>query len=224
MNTEIQKDVIRDSLKLNWEKKISLREIAQFYEDKIRELDSRYQYLEEKIEALSKKNLELINEFENYSKAKREINRELEEGRNSYVAKFEEASKKQEEAIRKVSEYIVREGERVKREQTEMITDAIKGGNAQGYIRARLEMDVLTGYFFPFLLRNYPDEYEMIKATFLNARKSPEVYLPVVNSYVKSNGFNADEIALPIIIGMLDDYLKMFEHLETGILKRRGKK
>ena len=41
-------DQKKNELKLSWEKKVSLREIAQFYEDKIRELDGKTQRLTEK--------------------------------------------------------------------------------------------------------------------------------------------------------------------------------
>ena len=36
-----------DEIRLSWEKKISVREIAQFYEERIRELDGKFQLLAE---------------------------------------------------------------------------------------------------------------------------------------------------------------------------------
>lgn len=38
-----------DELKLSWDKKVSMREIAQFYEDRIRELDAKEYTLQEKV-------------------------------------------------------------------------------------------------------------------------------------------------------------------------------
>jgi len=46
MNSETR----RDELKMSWNKKVSMREIAQFYEDKLRELDAKQTVLMEEID------------------------------------------------------------------------------------------------------------------------------------------------------------------------------
>ena len=52
-----------DELKISWEKKISMREIAQFYEDKIRELDGKTQRLTEQTKTLSEKSQKMMDEM-----------------------------------------------------------------------------------------------------------------------------------------------------------------
>ena len=49
---------MNNNMNFNWEKKISLKEIAQFYEDKLRELDSKQNSI---ISNLVKENEELTN-------------------------------------------------------------------------------------------------------------------------------------------------------------------
>jgi len=62
----------KDEISMSWNKKVSLKEIAQFYENKLRELDAKQNMLEQEIErALQKigqKTQELENSIENIKK------------------------------------------------------------------------------------------------------------------------------------------------------------
>ena len=53
---------MNNNMNFNWEKKISLKEIAQFYEDKLRELDAKEEYLDNKILEVERKIKELKKE------------------------------------------------------------------------------------------------------------------------------------------------------------------
>ncbi len=56
---------IKSSLReFNWDKKISLKEIAQYYEDRIRELDARYQEVMGNFKDLSNKYGGLLNKYQ----------------------------------------------------------------------------------------------------------------------------------------------------------------
>ena len=50
---------MKKGIDFNWEKKISLKEIAQFYEDKLREEDAKVHYLDNQISILNNKIAEL---------------------------------------------------------------------------------------------------------------------------------------------------------------------
>ena len=52
-----------DEIRLSWEKKVSLREIAQFYEDKLRELDARMQRLTNNVRELTQENSQLVDKI-----------------------------------------------------------------------------------------------------------------------------------------------------------------
>jgi len=76
----------KDEISMSWNKKVSLKEIAQFYENKLRELDAKQNMLEQEIEkALQKigqKTQELENSIENIKKFVDKLNETQEHIKN----------------------------------------------------------------------------------------------------------------------------------------------
>lgn len=61
----------------NWDKKISLKEIAQYYEERLRELDAKHSSLESEYESLKVENSELRSNFDEVRSLQLELKREL---------------------------------------------------------------------------------------------------------------------------------------------------
>jgi len=86
----------KDELKMSWNKKVSMREIAQFYEDRLRELDIRQTKL---MEEISKKEAEIetrtrtlessLEDAKGFIEKLEEIIKQINEVRNAVISPYE---------------------------------------------------------------------------------------------------------------------------------------
>lgn len=199
-----------DEIKMSWEKKVSMREIAQFYEDKLRDLDAKQSKM---ISELNKQIADFeagINDLASRTKIA-----------TDFLSKFEDV-KSMIETERKLDfEYFDKTFKKLSvqaaiqyHEESKKLSDALvrttKEGNFEGYIRARLEVDVLTDAFFTFLSKFHPNYFMLFVERYRKVK--PESYLPVTNSYVGGN-VDSTEAQISVIRGMIDDYKNMFSKM-----------
>lgn len=234
-----------DEMKMSWEKKVSMREIAQFYEDKIRELDGRFQRLTEQTKALSADSQRLMDEMTV------KVDKTLDEragqkilGLNKQILNFEakiedldqrakialdflskyDDVKDMIESERKISfdsmqsvfETMQKNALAAYKESTDRIVSSMKEGSMEGYIRARLEVDAMTSWFYTFLFDHYPIYFERIYNDFKLGEAHPEIYLGTTFTYVKGDPNVIRDASLSVIKGMISDYLRMFAHIKNG--------
>ena len=208
-----------DEVKLSWEKKISVREIAQFYEDKIRELDGKFQLLTEQSKALSE-NLEAkIEDLNQKAKIALEFLSKYDDIKNM----IESERKISFDSLRSTFEMLQKKAESSYREQMDRLISAQREGDVGGYVRARLEVDTLAVEFYHFLFDYYPERFEKNHNLFKFAKTHPEVFLGQVMQYFAKDADVKTELVLPVIEGMIDDYLGMFSNVTEGNRRRRGR-
>jgi hypothetical protein len=200
-----------DELKLSWDKKVTVREIAQFYEDKIRELDGRFQRLTEQINVLADKFEANIKELGQRAKIALDFLSKYDDVKGL----IESESKVRFDSLRSLFETYQKRAQLAYEEATERIIQAQKKGNVGGMLRAQLEVDVLVSDFYRFLADHDEGYFESQHTFFKFAKTHPEVFLPVVNQYLKMTSDVSSGVALSVINGMVDDYLKMFSSIKS---------
>ena len=228
-----------DELKISWEKKISMREIAQFYEDKIRELDGKTQRLTEQTKILSEKSQKMMDEMTT------KVDKTLDEragqkisGLNkqilSFEAKIDDLNQRAKialdflskyddiktlieserkigfDSIRSILEMMRKKVEDSYRETTDKVLRAQKEGNITGILRAQLEVDVIVSDFYRFMYKYDRNYFETQNTFFKSAKTHPEVFLPIAYTHIQGDSNATAELALSTINSMIDDYIKMF--------------
>ena len=234
-----------DELKISWNKKITMREIAQFYEDKIRELDGRFQRLTEQTKALSEKSQKLMDEVTT------KIDKLLDEkagqkilGLNKQVINFEakiedldqrakialdflskyddvkdmiESERKNSfDSMRSMFETLQKRAQTVYEEATDRVVRAQKEGNIEGILRAQMEVDNIAAVFYQFIFDHDRSYFEKLHSGFKKAKAHPEVFLPAIYAHVSGDFDTVTDVALEIIKTMVDDYLQLFSDIENG--------
>ena len=86
---------MNNNMNFNWEKKISLKEIAQFYEDKLRELDAKEAYIDNKALELERKIRELKKETEDTEAFWKYIQERIVQANKSVIPSYVEEYLKQ---------------------------------------------------------------------------------------------------------------------------------
>ena len=207
-----------DEIRLSWEKKISVREIAQFYEERIRELDGKFQLLAEQSKALSE-NLEAkIEDLNQKTKIALEFLSKYDDVKNM----IESERRISFDSLRSMFEMLQKRAQSSYREQMDRLISAQREGDVGGYIRARLEADTLALEFYHFLFDYYPERFEENHNFFKFAKAHPEAFLGQVMQYFAKDADVKTELVLPVIKGMMDDYLGMFSTILGSYRSRRG--
>ena len=191
------------SKEFNWDRKISLKEIAQFYEDRLRELDTKRESIVAEIESLrshlnllkakSDEVMHFISQYDdlrNLMQSERQIT--LDSVYKTLDSMNEQAFKKFKSESEKHNQELVK---------------AIKDAQIGSYIRSRLEMDILADAFFSFLIQYHPDAFKSYVKGFREAKA--ESYLPATEGYV-SGDVDSRELRLTVIKSMINDYSDMF--------------
>ena len=241
-------DQKKNELKLSWEKKVSLREIAQFYEDKIRELDGKTQRLTEQTRMLSERSEKLMDELtEKVDKALDERAAQKISGINkqilSFEAKIEDLNQRANIAIAFLSRYedvkdmieserkvnldslqsvlesLNRKAKEDAREQVDKIVRAQKEGSIEGILRAQVEVDHAVATFYQFVYEHDRSYFETQETFFKFAKKHPEVFLPMAQTHIQ--GDTVSQLALPVIESMIDDYMNMFSTIKDQDMDAR---
>lgn len=228
-----------NELKLSWDKKISMREIAQFYEDKIRELDGKTQRLTEQNKMLSEQSEKMMDQMrakvdktldERAGQKISSINKQI----LSFEEKIEDLNQRAKIALDFLSKYddikelieherkisgetirkfleIEEERDKIYNEGTERIIRAQKEGHTKVIISSQLEIAVLVSDFYRFLFDHDRGFFEAQSTFFEGAKKNPDVFLPLAYNLVKGGEENATkDFLLPIINNLISDYTKMF--------------
>ena len=235
-------------LKLSWDKKISMREIAQFYEDKIRELDGKTQRLTEQTKMLSEQSEKMMDEMrakvdktldERAGQRISSINKQI----VSFEAKIEDLNQRAKIALDFLSKYddiktlieserklsfdslqstleaMGKEAQSLYREETEKVIEAQREGNMKRLIRTQLEIDIIVSDFYRFMYEHDRNYFEMQYSLFKIVKTRPEVFLSMAHVYMKGDPNVTNKIALPIINSMVDDYIKMFSMIINDNVK-----
>ena len=172
-----------DNLKLSWEKRISMREVATFYEDRIRELDGKFQNLtiqmdeqiarfEEKIKELSERSKIAIDFISKYENIKELINSEV----NLKFAQFRDL-------VRHLSNEYTASSER----EVDRALDAFAEGNFEEAVSRKLDVANLRFVLFSLICDHFPDSYSKAARLYARIQSFPEVMLPSVDDYIQAH-------------------------------------
>ena len=205
-------DQKKNELKLSWEKKVSLREIAQFYEDKIRELDSRFQRLTEQTKALSEKFESKIEDLDQRAKIALDFLSKYDDVKDM----IESERKNSFDSMRSMFETLQKRAQTVYEEATDRVVKAQKEGNIKGILRAQMEVDNIAAVFYQFIFDHDRSYFEKLHSGFKKAKAHPEVFLPAIYAHVGGDFDTVTDVALEIIKTMVDDYLQLFSDIENG--------
>ena len=201
-----------DELKISWNKKITMREIAQFYEDKIRELDSRFQLLTEQTKALSEKFESKIEDLDQRAKIALDFLSKYDDVKDM----IESERKNSFDSMRSMFETLQKRAQTVYEEATDRVVKAQKEGNIKGILRAQMEVDNIAAVFYQFIFDHDRSYFEKLHSGFKKAKAHPEVFLPAVYAHVGGDFDTVTDVALEIIKTMVDDYLQLFSDIENG--------
>ena len=201
-----------DELKISWNKKITMREIAQFYEDKIRELDSRFQRLTEQTKALSEKFESKIEDLDQRAKIALDFLSKYDDVKDM----IESERKNSFDSMRSMFETLQKRAQTVYEEATDRVVKAQKEGNIKGILRAQMEVDNIAAVFYQFIFDHDRSYFEKLHSGFKKAKAHPEVFLPAIYAHVGGDFDTVTDVALEIIKTMVDDYLQLFSDIENG--------
>lgn len=201
-----------DELKISWNKKITMREIAQFYEDKIRELDSRFQRLTEQTKALSEKFESKIEDLDQRAKIALDFLSKYDDVKDM----IESERKNSFDSMRSMFETLQKRAQTVYEEATDRVVKAQKEGNIKGILRAQMEVDNIAAVFYQFIFDHDRSYFEKLHSGFKKAKVHPEVFLPAVYAHVSGDFDTVTDVALEIIKTMVDDYLQLISDIENG--------
>ena len=201
-----------DELKISWNKKITMREIAQFYEDKIRELDSRFQLLTEQTKALSEKFESKIEDLDQRAKIALDFLSKYDDVKDM----IESERKNSFDSMRSMFETLQKRAQTVYEEATDRVVKAQKEGNIKGILRAQMEVDNIAAVFYQFIFDHDRSYFEKLHSGFKKAKAHPEVFLPAVYAHVSGDFDTVTDVALEIIKTMVDDYLQLISDIENG--------
>ena len=201
-----------DELKISWNKKITMREIAQFYEDKIRELDSRFQRLTEQTKALSEKFESKIEDLDQRAKIALDFLSKYDDVKDM----IESERKNSFDSMRSMFETLQKRAQTVYEEATDRVVKAQKEGNIKGILRAQMEVDNIAAVFYQFIFDHDRSYFEKLHSGFKKAKAHPEVFLPAVYAHVSGDFDTVTDVALEIIKTMVDDYLQLISDIENG--------
>jgi hypothetical protein len=201
-----------DELKISWNKKITMREIAQFYEDKIRELDSRFQRLTEQTKALSEKFESKIEDLDQRAKIALDFLSKYDDVKDM----IESERKNSFDSMRSMFETLQKRAQTVYEEATDRVVKAQKEGNIKGILRAQMEVDNIAAVFYQFIFDHDRSYFEKLHSGFKKAKAHPEVFLPAVYAHVSGDFDTVTDVALEMIKTMVDDYLQLISDIENG--------
>ena len=201
-----------DELKISWNKKITMREIAQFYEDKIRELDSRFQRLTEQTKALSEKFESKIEDLDQRAKIALDFLSKYDDVKDM----IESERKNSFDSMRSMFETLQKRAQTVYEEATDRVVKAQKEGNIKGILRAQMEVDNIAAVFYQFIFDHDRSYFEKLHSGFKKAKAHPEVFLPAIYAHVSGDFDTVTDVALEIIKTMVDDYLQLISDIENG--------
>ena len=210
----------KDEIKMSWEKKVSMREIAQFYEDKLRELDGKYQFLTEQLEKSIPKIRSEINELNQRNQVVLNGLSQVDQAKNHIEETIKQIFKytwdKNFSSFRSEVKEIQNEIESSGKEETDRLIDAFKESGRETYLRAMAEINVLVPIFYGLLFRTNLNLFNEIKEYFKNIKKNPDILLPAISDFIDIDNSDVamNEIAIPIIRTMVDDYVHMFSNIE----------
>lgn len=210
----------KDEIKMSWEKKVSMREIAQFYEDKLRELDGKYQILTEQLEKSIPKIRSEINELNQRNQVVLNGLSQVDQAKNHIEETIKQIFKytwdKNFNSFRSEVKEIQNEIESSGKEETDRLIDAFKESGRETYLRAMAEINVLVPIFYGLLFRTNLNLFNEIKEYFKNIKKNPDILLPAISDFIDIDNSDVamNEIAIPIIRTMVDDYVHMFSNIE----------
>ena len=210
----------KDEIKMSWEKKVSMREIAQFYEDKLRELDGKYQFLTEQLEKSIPKIRSEINELNQRNQVVLNGLSQVDQAKNHIEETIKQIFKytwdKNFNSFRSEVKEIQNEIESSGKEETDRLIDAFKESGRETYLRAMAEINVLVPIFYGLLFRTNLNLFNEIKEYFKNIKKNPDILLPAISDFIDIDNSDVamNEIAIPIIRTMVDDYVHMFSNIE----------
>jgi hypothetical protein len=204
--------VLMDELKISWNKKITMREIAQFYEDKIRELDSRFQRLTEQTKALSEKFESKIEDLDQRAKIALDFLSKYDDVKDM----IESERKNSFDSMRSMFETLQKRAQTVYEEATDRVVKAQKEGNIKGILRAQMEVDNIAAVFYQFIFDHDRSYFEKLHSGFKKAKAHPEVFLPAVYAHVSGDFDTVTDVALEMIKTMVDDYLQLISDIENG--------
>ena len=189
-----------DNLKLSWEKRISMREVATFYEDRIRELDGKFQNLtiqmdeqiarfEEKIKEMSERSEIAIDFISKYENIKELINSEV-------ALKFAQ--------FRDLTRRLSNEYTASAKREVDRAIGAFMEGNFEEAISRKLEIVDLRVALFSLLYNHFPDDFKKAKKLYAGVQKSPDVMLPFVEGYIRAHPDHKERV-LQLIKEMAHD-------------------
>ena len=201
-----------DELKISWNKKITMREIAQFYEDKIRELDGRFQRLTEQTKALYEKFESKIEDLDQRAKIALDFLSKYDDVKDM----IESERKNSFDSMRSMFETLQKRAQTVYEEATDRVVKAQKEGNIKGILRAQMEVDNIAAVFYQFIFDHDRSYFEKLHSGFKKAKAHPEVLLPAVYAHVSGDFDTVTDVALEIIKTMVDDYLQLISDIENG--------
>ena len=201
-----------DELKISWNKKITMREIAQFYEDKIRELDGRFQRLTEQTKALYEKFESKIEDLDQRAKIALDFLSKYDDVKDM----IESERKNSFDSMRSMFETLQKRAQTVYEEATDRVVKAQKEGNIKGILRAQMEVDNIAAVFYQFIFDHDRSYFEKLHSGLKKAKAHPEVFLPAVYAHVSGDFDTVTDVALEIIKTMVDDYLQLISDIENG--------
>ena len=201
-----------DELKISWNKKITMREIAQFYEDKIRELDGRFQRLTEQTKALYEKFESKIEDLDQRAKIALDFLSKYDDVKDM----IESERKNSFDSMRSMFETLQKRAQTVYEEATDRVVKAQKEGNIKGILRAQMEVDNIAAVFYQFIFDHDRSYFEKLHSGFKKAKAHPEVFLPAIYAHVSGDFDTVTDVALEIIKTMVDDYLQLISDIENG--------
>ena len=240
-----------NELKLSWDKKISMREIAQFYEDKIRELDGKTQRLTEQNKMLSEQSEKMMDEMrakvdktldERAGQKISSINKQI----LSFEEKIEDLNQRSKIALDFLSKYddiktlieserkfntetmlkfleVGEDRDKFYKETIEGIIEKMKEGHTKVIISSQLEIAVLVSDFYRFLFEHNRSYFEAQITFYEGAKKKPDIFLPLAYGLIKGGEQNATtDFLLSIINNMIDTYINMFSLFRSEDAKAKS--
>ena len=207
--------VTTDELALNWNKKITMKEIAQFYEDKLRDLEAKQSML---VSDMTAKLSDLENKLTDLT-ARAKIAIDFLSKYDDVKNMIEEERKEHNDSLHKMLDDINEKQLNFYHKEVERVMDAQQKGVVSSTLRAMLEGDQLAITFYAFLLKHFPADYQILKESYKAAQRMPELFLSMATNYIHNDKDVDSEyeqkVLISVIKNIFDSYLDMFSSIEA---------
>lgn len=183
----------KDEIKMSWNKKVSMREIARFYEDKLRELDAKYNNLviqNEKLISNFSDHIKNLDQWvktidDNYSNIKDLVDKE--ERMSGEINNFISAENKMFAKFMNDTKSMV-----------EKMINIIRDKDIENKLRERIEIDTLFDLVMVIAHQTDPSLYErLIESTMHKyTAKSDEYVMDFIATYMINVSLSGKEMEL----------------------------